>query len=246
MAKHGRLVRILFNEFSLSKFLKSLDLSADAAALDATNFESVHKEVVLDVTDGRLTAEGFYRGTVGDADQYLAAALNAGTQTDLLLVAPEGWAAVGKRAYMMIVDVVKKSTKLVATGLVMVTAEFQSESGINAGALVHALEAETATGSEASYHDNGAATSLGAVAQLEITDASIVGDESLVSVVQHSVDHVVWVDFITFDAATVVGAQRKSVAGTVNRYTRERHTVAGSAPSFTYAVGVARLKPSQI
>jgi len=50
----------------------------------------------------------------------------------------------------------------------------------------------------------------------------------------------VWVDLITFSAATAATSQRRTVAGTVNRYVREQHTISGSTPSFTYAAAFAR------
>lgn len=79
------------------------------------------------------------------AHEFLSAALGSETQSNLL-VAPEGYAAVGKRCLMMVCDVVKHSVKTVATNLVMASAEFQSSSGINHGVILHAHEAETATG----------------------------------------------------------------------------------------------------
>lgn len=243
MAKHGRSVRILFNEFSLSRFLKSADQSSEVGVLDRTVFESTSKEYALDLEDGKMSCEGFWRGAEEDADEFLSAALGSETQSHLL-VAPEGYAAVGKRCLMMLCDVVKYAVKGVATNLVMVSAEFQSSSGMNAGVILHALEAETATGNEAS-HDGGAATAHGAVAQLHIEEASEEGDETLNVIVQHSVDNSVWVDLISFAQASAVGTERKEVTGTVNRYTRARHVVAGTAPSFTFAVGFARLKSSQ-
>lgn len=240
MAKSGRLVRILFNEFRLSRYLKSAEQMSEAAALDATNFESASKVFVLDVEDGKFSCEGFYQGTTDDADEFLQEALGSETQSNLL-VAPEGYSAVGKRVLMMVCDVVKHAVSNVATNLVMISGEFQSSSGINAGVVLHALEAETATGNETSV-DNAASSAYGGVAQLHIEIAS--ASDTLDVIVQHSADNSVWVDLITFAQAAVVGTQRVSVTGTVHRYTRERHVIGGTAPSFTYAVGFARLKNS--
>lgn len=245
MAKHGRRVRIFFNRFRLSLHMHTFSLSLEAAADECTVFESTHKEFALDVPGGTANCEGYYRGTADDADEYLDDALGSDTQSHLM-IAPEGWAAVGKRVYMMLVDVTKKGLNGAAKTLIAISSDFLSSSGVNRGVVLHAREEEVATGSEASYHDNGAATSSGAVAQFHVEAASEVGDETLTSVVQHSVDHVVWADLVASDPFTEPGSQRKSVAGTVNRYTREQHAVAGSAPSFTYAVGLARLKPSQV
>jgi hypothetical protein len=245
MAKHGRHVRIFFEQFRLSAHMHSFSLTHEAPAEECTVFESVTKQFTPDAAGGNASCEGYYRGTEEDADAYLGEALGSDTQANLM-IAPEGWSAVGKRVFMMLCDVTKKSAKTIATALVSISADFLSSSGVNTGVILHPREAEAATGAEGTYHDHGAATANGAVAQLHVEEASEVGDESLVSVVQHSADHAVWVDLITFDAASAPGTQRKSVAGAVNRYTRERHAVAGSAPSFTYAVGFSRLKPSQV
>src|SRR4028118_1985588 len=118
-AKHGRAVRIFFNQYRLSQYLQSGELTADAAALDATVFESSAKEFVLDTEDGQFSAEGFYRGTEEDADEVLREALDSETKSNLF-VAPEGYASVGKRVLMMACDAVSHAVKTVATGLIMI------------------------------------------------------------------------------------------------------------------------------
>jgi hypothetical protein len=78
---------------------------------------------------------------------------------------------------------------------------------------------------------------LGGAAFLQVTAQS--GGGNLVVKVQHSVDDGVWVDLITFASVAAVGAQRAAVANTVtvNRYTRELHTISAGSATFSMAFG---------
>lgn len=89
--------------------------------------------------------------------------------------------------------------------------------------------------------DNGAATTNGAVAHLHVLSKS--GTSPTVTwKVQHSADDSMWVDLMTFTAATDKTSQRLAVTGTVNRYLRASRIAGGSnSPSFEAALAIARL-----
>jgi hypothetical protein len=99
--------------------------------------------------------------------------------------------------------------------------------------------ARTATGNGTS-HDNGAATTNGAVAHQHVFAKSGT-TPTLDQKIQHSSDNSTFVDLIAFSQKTAAGSERVAVTGAINRYTREAHTITGTTPSFTGAVSLARL-----
>lgn len=92
--------------------------------------------------------------------------------------------------------------------------------------------------------DNGASSANGAGATLSVDETLALGGyTNWIVKVQHSVNNSTWADLITFTALTAgQTAERKTVTGTVNRYTRVvgSLTGSGSAPSVTPAVVFAR------
>lgn len=89
--------------------------------------------------------------------------------------------------------------------------------------------------------NNLAATTNGAVAHLHVLSKS--GTSPTVTwKVQHSADDSLWVDLMTFTAATAETSQRIAVTGTVNQYLRATRVVGGSnSPAFECALAIARL-----
>jgi hypothetical protein len=113
------------------------------------------------------------------------------------------------------------------------------------GVILHALSAETATGNTegANSQDNGASSANGAAGYLQVTAISGTG-ATLDAVIRHSADDVTYANLISFAQVVLADArkaERKTVAGTVNRHTAASWTIAGTSPSVTFMVGVKRL-----
>jgi methenyltetrahydromethanopterin cyclohydrolase len=115
------------------------------------------------------------------------------------------------------------------------------------GVLLHAaLAAETAASGDttgASSVDNGASSAGGLTADLHVSDLTLGGYTNVTVKVKHSVDDVTYTDLITtFANITVPGAQRVTVAGTVNRHLAVSWAFngAGSGQSITFAVAASR------
>lgn len=84
--------------------------------------------------------------------------------------------------------------------------------------------------------DNGAATTFGAQAYLHTT--ALTGTSVDVKI-EHSTDNSTWSTLLDFGSIAAVGAQRATVAGTVNRYVRAT-TGAGTFTSITFALSFMR------
>ena len=115
--------------------------------------------------------------------------------------------------------------------------EIQSTGGMEDGVWLKTLAAETSNTNGSSV-DNGAATTVGWVAHQHVTAKSGTSP-SLTTLIEHSTDNSTWATLTTFTATGVVGSERRTGAGTVNRYRRRRSTITGTTPSLTHAVALA-------
>jgi hypothetical protein len=114
-----------------------------------------------------------------------------------------------------------------------------ADESVDMGFIVHALQAETATGNGTAV-DRGAAsaTTGGGTAALHLTAYATFTNVAVK--IQHSTDNSVWADLVTFSTLTAIGAERRFLAPgtTINRYVRAVTTVSGSG-SATFLVALA-------
>lgn len=121
--------------------------------------------------------------------------------------------------------------------LTKANAEYAISGRVDQGVILKALAAISANANGTAV-DNSASSASGGAGHLQVTAFS--GFTNIVVKVQHSPDNSVWADLITFATVTSAPtAERKTVTGTVDRYTRYVVTVTG-AGSATFLVGFAR------
>ncbi len=122
-------------------------------------------------------------------------------------------------------------------------ADYQVTGAVEEGIILHVDQSESADPFTGSAHDNAAASSAGGSGYLEVQGLTLGGYTNWLPKIRTSVDNVVYADLITFTAVTAApAAERKTVAGTVNRYTRcEADFVgAGAGQSVRFMMGFAR------
>jgi hypothetical protein len=151
---------------------------------------------------------------------------------------------IGKRV-VMLSGAFATAYKRIASlaGLHKADVEYTCSGQKDEGVLLHALGAEVAAVTGTTSVDNGASSAAGATAHLHVTALTLGGYTSATAKVRHSADNSTFVDLITFTVVTAAPtAERKSVAGTVNRYLNSSLAFngSGSGPSITYAVAAAR------
>lgn len=229
--------RVLSDEFDLSTYFNSADVTREAAVPETTAFQASARSYLMGLVGGTASLAGFFDSVAGGEDVVLNAALGAASG-QVVTVAPEGL-AVGKRLDVLSSRLTRYQKSAPVDGVVGVSADIQADGGIDGGVALHDVTAETATANGTSV-DNAASTANGGVGHLHVTANTRNG--TLDVKIQHSTDNAVWADLITFAqiAASTVGKERKSVTGTVNRYTREVHTIAGTTGSVTPVVAFAR------
>ena len=234
---HGKNGRLLLDDMALSGYLKGWEHSTEREMADVTIEGDGGHKFIPGLDSGSLSLDGVFDNTAAATgqDATLNTALGA-SSASVITAAPEGF-ALGKR----VIPISARESNYAASSpvgdAVAFAASWQSEGEVDIGVALHDLTAETATGNGSSV-DNTVSSANGGVANLHVTVASAA--DSLTVKVQHSPDNSVWADLITFTAATTTTAERLSVAGTVDRYTRATRTISGTDPSFTYAVAFAR------
>lgn len=118
-----------------------------------------------------------------------------------------------------------------------VTVTYRGNGQVDEGIILHALGARTSDGdSTASAVDNLASSASGGVGYLHVVAYS--GFTSVVFKIRHAAVST-YADLITFTTVTAIGAERATVAGTVERNLAVDWNVTGSG-SVTFVVGFKR------
>ena len=108
----------------------------------------------------------------------------------------------------------------------------------SAGVILQPLAAKTADwNTQSSPVDNSASTASGGEGFMQVTAAT--GFSAFVGTIQHSADDISYATLIDFTDLVAIGAERKTVSGTVNRYLAFSGNVTGSG-SITVFAGFAR------
>lgn len=248
MPIHGRKTKVFVNAFDLSRFFRNAEISGESTPIDTTTFDATARTFIPDYIEGGISLSGCW-----DADPYDAVNAPAGTASEvddvlqpilgsesnqILTICQEGADAAGVNAQLAQGKETKYSVSAPTNNLVSVAAEVKADGAIKQGLLLAHKTARTATANGTSQ-DNAAATTTGAVAHLHVTDASGT-TPTLDVVIEDSADNSSWATIGTFAQLAVEGSERISIAGTVRRYVRARWTIAGTTPSFTFIVALAR------
>lgn len=190
--------------------------------------------------DGTLTLEGFFDAAAGEEDavfQILVAEANN------VMIIPEG-NTEGNAGYAASSIASSRTIKGEFEGIVLADIEFPANGGVHRVNLMHALAAETSTGTGTTL-DNAASSAGGGVAYLFVTaHGGSFGTFDLD--VRHSNDNFVGNDnsLATFTQVTADNAHEQiTFTGTVERYLRLSWTLA-TITSITFACGVHRNEPT--
>ena len=130
--------------------------------------------------------------------------------------------AIGAEAVMIDGAFVAKYNRIATRDdLTRANGEYVVSGQLYRGIILHGLTAETTDpgSTQSSSVDNAASSAGGLTADLHVTALTLGGFTSLTCKVRHSTDNVTFADLITFTTVTAAGTtERKTVAGTVNRY----------------------------
>jgi hypothetical protein len=242
---HGTKARWYLESIDASGYVKEVaaDLSIDTA--ETTTLLSGGKEYIVGLPAAQLSTDGYFDGNVAtDATSfsfYVESLVGLTNKRVIYLPQGDGLGNVGY-GFNGMLD--KQSIKTNKGDVGTATLEFVSTTGsLERGNVLHPLGAEVATNNTAGVDSTLVSGSTnGGVAYMITTAVTGTGGPTNTVKVQHSTNNSTWADLATFTAQTAVGSQRIVVASgtTVNRYLRAQWTIAGTTPSFTFAVLFAR------
>lgn len=236
---HGKSTIVLCNEFNLSSYFNEATANNSVETAETTTFGNSAKVYIAGLADGTVSLNGLFEGSANATDEELTAILGSDSGM-VITIAPSGSTAIGQRTIASQGKLTSYEISSPVGDVVSATSEFQVSGGISHGVSLHALAAETTTGTGASV-DNSASSANGGVGALHVTANTM--NNNTVFKVQHSADNSTWADLVTFStvSTTVVSAERIAVASgtTVNRYLRATWTASGSG-SITFHINFAR------
>lgn len=235
---HGKSALVLVDQFNLSTFLKTANVS-NSAALDETGcFGSTAKERdVPGLFEAKADFNGFYDPAASASwERFKAHVLG---DYAVITVVPEGAAAAGAignlcemgKGQFTMADVPADVDKVTP-----ISASAEADDAWDLGIILHPNTAETAAVNSNSV-DESAATTEGGVGHLHVLAAT---GATVTVKIQHSTDDSTWADLITFTSVTGVVKERIELgaAVTVNRYVR--CIITGTLTSLTYVVAFSR------
>lgn len=230
---HSRKTRAHVGQVAMACHVRQLGIDHAVDMTDVTTFCDNSLNYVEGVEGGSFSFGGFVDSTPADLFTPLENLRQAGVDS-VVSVAPNGY-AVGQQVWLA----EAKLSELGHSSTVGDAATFQlgmmTEARPDLGVALHnVLTAETA-GGNAAAQDNAASSSNGGAG---VVHCSAFSGTNITVKIQHSADNSTWADLMTFTQLTAVGAEHKTVTGTVNRYLRASWS--GTFTSATFAVAFAR------
>lgn len=225
----GKGARVILGAFDLSAYLKNASLAATKDTLDTTVFTDGSRNYIEGQKAGTATLSGLFDGADDTQDEQVQGAFASSNVTNVCIGL--GGLAIGTPVYCGRVWDAQYEQGASFDGLATFGASLQVDGGWERSVSLHALGAETGTGSYTSV-DNVAGTSAGGAAYIFVTAQS--GAAATV-LVEHSVDAVTWDPLVTFSGLSGTSATRTAVSGTVRRYLRGRLSVASTSITFQLA-----------
>jgi len=224
------------NAVDLSGYFRAVEAMWEIEMDDTTTFGAtrVAKSWTLLLEIATLIFTGFWdaTATVG-VNAVLKAAFAAATQS-IVTWWPTG-DAVGSHGVAMLADLGTKKREGAVDKAITIGAEFKSSVGEEEVVSLHALTQETSDGN-GTIVDNGAATTNGGSAYLEVSDITT----DITVTLRHSTDNFGAND-VLLGSFTIVAAdrttQRIALTGTINRYVRAVWDLTGNS---TFRVGLHR------
>lgn len=245
---HGKGTKVLLDEFDLSGYFNSVDMTQTIDTAETTTFSLSSKTYIKGLEDGTVSLSGLYSQDTDGSDEELSAILGSAT-TPLVTVAFDA-GTIGNRCLVAKAHETNYSISNPVADVSSVSADFNASTDATAN-LVRSITTGVmlTTGASIAYGDlgnlasvdNSASSANGGTAILHVT-ANTVGGGATTIKVQHSTDDSVWADLATFSAvsASTVTSEQKVVTGTVNRYVRATASTAGSSGAITFHIGFAR------
>jgi len=221
--------------------MTTLKLRVSAIVRDQSGFGTTWpKHQYTGIRKFELSQSGFY----DDAADSINAALSE--QQGLLKVISFGLAGAAVGAKFVGFEgplVTDYGRQTMLEDLHKADATYMGNGQVDDGVVLQPRAVKTADwNTESTSVDNAASSANGGAAYLQVEDLTLGGHTNLTVKIRHSVDNSTFADLLTMTAVTTARtAERKTVAGTVNRYLTVNGDYQGAgSPTSTVSVGFAR------
>jgi len=228
--------------------LDGMDVLGATTSVDVGQEAVLEETTVLGVADETHGPVGLKRGTLKQSGFFddVANGANAALVGLAQRVACLGIAGnIDGRKFVGWAGVIlaKYARKPTRAELHKAEAEAQITGVVEDGVVIHILATESADPFTGTPYDNAASSANGGAGYLQVNALTLGGFTNIIFKVRHSVDNVTYADLIVFATVTTSPlAERKAVAGTVNRYVRTEYdfTGAGAGQSARFMMGFVR------
>lgn len=236
---HGSKAKLYLAGADVSSAFSSVSVARTRDTAETSGLGATAKSYISGLTDATISAEGMFEsGSAGLSDDVIDTMLASANKSAFILAA-QGDTAAGDSALVGKIDETSYEITSPVDGVTATTLEFQTTDGAASGKILANKAARSAT-ADGTAIDNGAATSNGLIAVLQVFAISG-GTPSITVSVEHSADAVTYVSLGSFTAVTSgTSAQTIVTSSTVNRYVRATWTITGTTPSATFAVAFGR------
>jgi len=244
---HGKGTAIMLDEFDLSSYFNSADVSHSTETAETTAFGATSKSYIVGLRDGTLSLSGMFSQDTDGSDEELNAILGATTTPVVTVQYDSG--TIGNRATLAKAHETSYSISSPVADIVTVTADFNASTDGTANLTMSIAQGvQLTTGSSIAFGDlgnlasvnNTASSANGGMGNIHVT-ANTLNDTCTIKI-QDSADDSTFADLITFStvAASTVTSEQKAVTGTVAQYLRVTASSSATSGSITFHVAFAR------
>jgi len=244
---HGKGTSVLLDEFDLSAYFNSVDVSHSIETAETTSFGASAKSYIVGLRDGTLSLSGMWAADTDGSDEEVSAILGSATTPLVTVLYDSG--TIGNRATISKAHATSYSISSPVADVVTITADFNSSTDGTANVTLGLAQgvqltagASIAFGSlgDLASVDNTASSANGGMANLHVTANDL--DDACTIKIQDSTDDSTFADLITFSSVSSATAttEQKAVSGTVNRYLRATASSSATSGSITFHIAFAR------
>lgn len=236
---HGKGTRVLFDGIDVSAWLTGVDYSVSNDLSDVTTFQKNWKVFWPGLNSGGVSMTGIQDASM----QTLRNAVLDATD-NVLTWSPQGLTTLAEMAHLIAVADNSYKESMPVGGMVLFDWQAMADEAVGSyGQVYHPLAAETITGTSAFVARDVAGASLtGAVAHLHVTALAGTTPTLVVKFSDATTSGGAYTDIVggAFTSVNAVGGYRLVIPGTIREFVKCTWTIAGTTPSFTFAVAMAR------
>jgi len=233
---HGKDAKVLIAQYDLSADLTGYNWGKGRQLPDVTTMGNDDKVFLAGTSEGKITVQGVFNGATDRSDEEITTLYQNGTET-VISASPQTFSAIGDRVHMVNGFVENYQPRSSVNDAVRFSSGMQASATVSGGVVLHHNNQESGTGNFASV-DAGAGhapSTVGATAFVHVTEFN--GTDATITI-EDSANDSTWGSLVAFTQVTAVGAEKVTVAGNVERYTRIALT--GTFTTITFVVSFAR------